>query len=250
MQRIQKEWTKACFDFLQAELQLNPVTQLEQLINHVHLQLLQSDLSDSAIRQTGFPAGLQVQGGMRKGVIGTRASGGAILVQIVGIMEVGNSAFTLGNVRQARLDKADMTGLTRDNEEPGEGEGGEGARARQNEMEDEEEDATMPPYPRSMLSLLLSDGTTTIKAMENKRIAGLVLGETLLGFKVIQIQVTVISLLIPHQLLLKNVPVRNGIAMLEPSNFQLLGYQNDELQYQADFNFMNALRKRMGYGFL
>lgn len=154
------------------------------MIQHVHLQLLQSDLCDSAVRQTGFPAGLQVQGGMKKGVIGTRASGGAILVQVVGIMEVGNSAFTLGNVRQARLDKADMTGLTRDNEEPGEGAGEEGARIRGNGGADDDEDATMPPYPRSMLSLLLSDGTATIKAMETRRIGGLVLGETPLGCKV------------------------------------------------------------------
>ncbi|KIM22235.1 hypothetical protein M408DRAFT_333009 [Serendipita vermifera MAFF 305830] len=164
---------------------------------------------------------------MKKGKIGTPASGGAILVQIVGIMEIGNSAFTLSNVRQARLDKADMTGLTRDREEPGEGE--EGAVGRRNDAEDEE-DATMPPYPRSMLTLLLSDGTATIKAMEVKRLPNIILGETPLGFK----------------LLLKGVPVRNGIAMLEPDNVELLGYLNDELQSHADFQFMNALRKRMG----
>lgn len=132
------------------------------------------------IRETGFHARLAVPGGMKKGIIGTRASGGAILVQIVGIMEVGNSAFTLSNVRQARLDKADMTGLTRDHEEPGEGEEGGG---QTNDVE-EEEDATMPPYPRSMLTLLLSDGTVTIKAMEIKRLPNIILGETSLGFKV------------------------------------------------------------------
>ena len=184
-----QEWTTACFHFLRAELQLDPATQLNELIQHVHLQLLQSDLCDSMVRQTGFPAGLQVQDGMRKGTIGTRATGGPILVQIVGMMEVGSSAFTLSNIRQARLDKADLTGLTKDHEEQGGG-GGEdgvtaGARPTQaNGVENEEEDATMPPYPRSMLSLRLSDGTVTIKAMEKKRIDGLVLGETPLGFKV------------------------------------------------------------------
>ncbi len=35
--------------------------------------------------------------------------------------------------------------------------------------------------------------------------------------------------------------------MLEPDNVELLGYQNDELQSYADFNFANALRKRLGY---
>ncbi len=166
---------------MQNELQLDPVTKLDELKGHVELQLLQSDLADSTLRQTGFPAGLQVPAGMKKGKIGTRASGGAILVQIIGIMEVGNSAFTLSNVRQARLDKADMTGLTRDREEAGDGE--EGARGRPNEGE-EEEDASKPPYPRSMLTLLLSDGTATVKAMESKRLGGIILGETPLGFKV------------------------------------------------------------------
>ena len=146
----------------------------EQLNEQVLLQHLQSDLCDSAMRDTGFPNRIQQ---MKNGIIGTRASGGSILVQVVAITDIGVSAFTLKNVRQSRLDKADMTGLTKekDLEE-------EGADEAQNLGEDE--DATMPSYPRSMLCIHISDGTVTIKAMEAKRIDGLVLGETPLGCKV------------------------------------------------------------------
>lgn len=192
----------------------------EQLSEQVLLQLLQSDLCDSAMRDTGFPNGIQQ---MKNGIIGTRASGGPILVQIVAITDIGVSAFTLKNVRQSRLDKADMTGLTK--EKDLDEEGADGAQPP-----GEDEDATMPPYPRSMLSLLISDGTVTIKAIEAKRFDGLVLGETPLGCK----------------LLLTNVRVRNGIAMLDPSNTQVVGYQSDELQAHFDINFVKSLRRRMG----
>lgn len=172
------------------------------------------------MRDTGFPNGIQQ---MKNGIIGTRASGGPILVQIVAITDIGVSAFTLKNVRQSRLDKADMTGLTK--EKDLDEEGADGAQPP-----GEDEDATMPPYPRSMLSLLISDGTVTIKAIEAKRLDGLVLGETPLGCK----------------LLLTNVRVRNGIAMLDPSNTQVVGYQSDELQAHFDINFVKSLRRRMG----
>lgn len=217
--KLDPNWVAACVEFLESELQLRE-NDTEQLSEQVLLQLLQSDLCDSAMRDTGFPNGIQQ---MKNGIIGTRASGGPILVQIVAITDIGVSAFTLKNVRQSRLDKADMTGLTK--EKDLDEEGADGAQPP-----GEDEDATMPPYPRSMLSLLISDGTVTIKAIEAKRFDGLVLGETPLGCK----------------LLLTNVRVRNGIAMLDPSNTQVVGYQSDELQAHFDINFVKSLRRRMG----
>lgn len=217
--KLDPNWVAACVEFLESELQLRE-NDTEQLSEQVLLQLLQSDLCDSAMRDTGFPNGIQQ---MKNGIIGTRASGGPILVQIVAITDIGVSAFTLKNVRQSRLDKADMTGLTK--EKDLDEEGADGAQPP-----GEDEDATMPPYPRSMLSLLISDGTVTIKAIEAKRLDGLVLGETPLGCK----------------LLLTNVRVRNGIAMLDPSNTQVVGYQSDELQAHFDINFVKSLRRRMG----
>jgi len=52
------------------------------------------------------------------------------------------------------------------------------------EEEDEEDDEAIPPYPRGMLRLELSDGHSTLKAMEYQRINGMTLGETALGSKV------------------------------------------------------------------
>lgn len=112
---------------------------------------------------SGLPARVA---SMKNGVIATNATGGPILVQIDEMMEIGNSAFTLTNVRQARKDGTDMSGLAVGDEE----EGGEGAREAK--------------YPRGILSLTLSDGSVSMKAIEYKRIAELTLGETPLGFKV------------------------------------------------------------------
>jgi RecQ-mediated genome instability protein 1 len=159
------------------ELQLDQGSQWDELAKQVELQLLQSDLADSMQRQTGFPASIH---NMKNGVIGTRASGGGILVQINAITEIGASAFTLKNVRQARMDKADMTGLTKDKIDTEAGEDQVNSTAR----EVDEEDVTMPSYPRSMLSLMVTDGNLQIKAIEYKKINDLKLGETPLGCKV------------------------------------------------------------------
>ncbi|KAG8763109.1 hypothetical protein FRC15_008156, partial [Serendipita sp. 397] len=218
--KIDPEWVKACVEFLQEELALNPTTQITELNEHTRLQLLQSDLSDSMLRNTGFPSSIHK---MKAGVIGTPASGGPILVQVTAIMEIGASAFTLKNVRQARLDKADMTGLTKDK-------GPEGEEENNQRPQIEEEDATAPPYPRSMLSLMISDGTYTVKAIEMKRLNELVLGETQLGCKI----------------LLSSVKIRGGIALLEPSNVQVIGYQNDDLHAEFDARFLKSLQRRLG----
>lgn len=50
------------------------------------------------------------------------------------------------------------------------------------------------------------------------------------------------------QLLLKGVRVRNGMALLEPSNVELKGWQNEDMQANQDQEFVRNLRRRMGFG--
>ena len=49
------------------------------------------------------------------------------------------------------------------------------------------------------------------------------------------------------QLLLKSVRVRNGMALLEPSNVELKGWQNEDMQANQDQEFVRSLRRRMGF---
>lgn len=93
---------------------------------------------------------------------------GAILCQIVALTDIGQSAFSLQNVRQTRIDRADLAGLV----EAG--------------VEDEEENQPVPKYPRGTLRMDLSDGSMVLRAMEYKRLPGLELGVTPLGCKVSQ----------------------------------------------------------------
>lgn len=108
---------------------------------------------------------------MEKGHIAAPES---TLCQIVSITDVGHSAFSLQNVRQTRIDKADMAGLA-----VAEGEEEQGGPP------DDGEDYAIPPYPRSMLKFELSDGSSIFKAIEYRRISSLQLGVTSLGCKVI-----------------------------------------------------------------
>ena len=154
-----KEWLDACYAWIVSELRLDPSTQMPQIIDNVEHQLLSSHLSDSMIQGTGLPANVAGTNDTT-----TRLRGPPVLVEILSIMEIGHSAFTLNNTRQARIDKADLTGL-----------GAEGAG-------DGEE--KIPKYPRSMLHFELSDGSLTFEAMEYRSIPQIQLGVTELGYKV------------------------------------------------------------------
>lgn len=112
----------------------------------------------------------------KKVVIGTLATGGPILVQITAITDIGYSAFHLRNVRQTRIDKADMAGLADEIDAKEDG-----------PSVTEGEDFRVPDYPRSMLRMALTDGSRTLQAMEYKRIPTLQLGTTQLGCKVLAI---------------------------------------------------------------
>jgi hypothetical protein len=93
------------------------------------------------------------------------------------VSEVGASAFTLLSTRDARKDILS------------------GATQIRRLGDEEEDDATQaptagagekppPPYPRAMLAMDVSDGRTALRAIEYRRMQGLVLGETPLGIKV------------------------------------------------------------------
>ncbi|KAG9018660.1 hypothetical protein FRB90_010860 [Tulasnella sp. 427] len=157
---------------------------------------------------TGLPRDITAHAKTR---IGTPPN--PILVQIASITEVGHSAFQLLNVRQTRIDRADLAGLI----EAG--------------VEDEEESEPIPRYPRSTLSLELSDGHRTIKAMEYRKMTGLELGVTPLGCK----------------LMLKNVLAVQGIAFLEPNTVDIFqGSELEEQEAHQDFNFARDLRRKLG----
>jgi RecQ-mediated genome instability protein 1 len=139
---------------------LNPATNMDRIKEHVESQLLMSDLTDSMIAGSGLPHNLA---GLKKGSL----SGPPTLVQIVALTEIGHSAFSLMNVRQTKIDRADLSGLT----------GGD----NEDEAADE---GPVPNYPRSMLQFELSDGAIKLNAIEYRKIPQIDLENTPLGFKV------------------------------------------------------------------
>lgn len=156
--RCFQEWLNACCAWIAEELHLNPATQTAEFISNVENQLLESDLRDSMVEGTGLPSNIASQNG-------TRLGGPPVLVEITAITEIGHSAFNLQNVRQARIERADLAGL-----------------AAEEGVEDDE--GPVPNYPRTMLRLEISDGTVTLPAIEYRPLSQLKIGETPLGYKV------------------------------------------------------------------
>ncbi|KAG8947655.1 hypothetical protein FRC04_010589 [Tulasnella sp. 424] len=204
---MNSEWLNACYEWVLEDSNLSP-NQTNELVEKIGNQLLLSDLDDSMLPNTGLPENIT---SLAKGRIGKPPN--PILVQIVSLTEIGHSAFQLLNVRQTRIDRADLAGLI----EAG--------------VEDEEESEPIPKYPRSTLSFELSDGSTVIRAMEYKKMPGLELGVTPLGCK----------------LMLKNVLVISGIAFLEPATVDIFqGSHTEEREAVQDSDFVRALRRKLG----
>jgi len=125
-------------------------------------QLLKSDLSDSMLHHTGLDSRISQFTGILQGA--------PTLVQILAITEIGSSASHLEQVRVAREERMRS------------GEGNiEGEEDGDVEIEGE---GPMPKYPRGQLQFRLSDGLTTFEATEYRRLSGIVLGNTSLGYKV------------------------------------------------------------------
>lgn len=98
---------------------------------------------------------------------GTEIRGDPILVEVTALTEIGSSAFSLANVRQARIERADLAGLAQ----------AEGA---------EDDGGPIPKYPRRMLRMEVSDGSIIMPAIEFRSMPSLDLAETPLGYKVRQ----------------------------------------------------------------
>lgn len=139
-------------------MQLNPDTQTDAFIRNVENQLLESDLCDSMQAGTGFARNAAEMDNMR-------INGTPILVEVTSITEIGHSAFNLHNVRQTRIERADLAGLAEE----------EGV---------EEDEGPVPNYPHTMLKLEVCDGSVTLPAIEYRALPQLKLAETPLGFKV------------------------------------------------------------------
>jgi RecQ-mediated genome instability protein 1 len=136
------------------------------------------------LRGTGLPGNVEVLNDVRLGCVrgagrggggGTEGGGrrreGGVVVQIEAITEIGSSAFNLMGVMKAREERGVVS---LDPDDVGEGGGG---------REDEDE-GPLQRYPRGMLRLVLSDGSTRIQAIEYRSIPQLELGVTPLGYKV------------------------------------------------------------------
>ncbi len=103
---------------------------------------------------------------------------------ITAITEVGSSAFQLRTVKEQRAEALSGAAKIRRLRVRGmEGEG-DGGGEEEEEEEDDIKEGDIPPYPRGMLMLEVSDGHRLMRAMEYKRIDGLKLGDTALGSKV------------------------------------------------------------------
>ncbi|KAL5476545.1 hypothetical protein ACEPAI_3224 [Sanghuangporus weigelae] len=201
---VNSEWLDACCTWIADEMHLNPATQTEAFTAEVENQLLESDLRDSMEPGTGLPRNARAMNNQR--IQGSPH----ILVEVTAIMEVGHSAFNLHNVRQARIERADLAGLAQE----------EGA---------EDDEGPIPNYPRTMLRFEISDGTVTMPAIEYRSLPSLKLDETPLGFK----------------LLLKDVLVRRGIIFLEPKGIVLKGHRNGDRDEFRERDFAHGLLRRM-----
>lgn len=159
-----KEWLKGCYDYIVTEKNFNPTTDMEQIIREVNRELLGSNLCDSMVPGTGFPDNVN-------NLDGATIPGPPILVEIAAMDEEGHSVFSLLNAAEERAEHAKREARRQ-------------AAVEAGDEEEEEEEDPKPVFPRSMLRLDLSDGTTTLRGFEYRRLPDIELGETPIGFKV------------------------------------------------------------------
>jgi RecQ-mediated genome instability protein 1 len=90
---VDPEWLEACYGWVTEHFGLAP-RQVDQIVAEVDKQLLDSDLTDSMVPGTGIPERAPNE------VKGRIAVDKPILCQIMAITDIGQSAFSLQNVRQ------------------------------------------------------------------------------------------------------------------------------------------------------
>lgn len=182
---VLQEWLQGCYEWLTSLPGADPTSQ--KFLDDVVAQLLQSDLTDSMLQGTGIPIGVtQTNSAQANSYLG----GTPILVEIVAITEIGTSAYQLEQIRATREERMRL-GQTED--------GGEDEADLEVEGE-----GPVPRYPRGMLRFDLSDGSTTINAIEFRPIPEIILGQTQLGYKVLfYILALIYNLLINFRCFLK-----------------------------------------------
>ncbi|KAI0719278.1 hypothetical protein C8T65DRAFT_569240 [Cerioporus squamosus] len=154
---VDPEWLEGCYTWIHDELQLDPERDMPAIIENINTQLLESDFADSMVAGTGFPPNALTAA--------HAVVEGPILVEVIDIMDIGHSAYSLQQVYESRVEYHKQAELRDANG-------------------DEEQPKPMPKYPRSMLQLQLSDGHLVLPAIEFKHLAQFELGETPLGCKV------------------------------------------------------------------
>ncbi|KAI6042873.1 hypothetical protein EDC04DRAFT_2655103, partial [Pisolithus marmoratus] len=189
---VDAEWLSDCCDWISSTYNISPSNDFHDFITYVEAQLLQSNLEDSMVPGTGLDAGLvrieerpvprrpRGRGGKPSSRVTRKPKGEPrqrhttgpvpLLVEIRSITEIAHSAFSLLNIHQTRLDRADL-GLA---VEP---------QGRQDQGQQDEDQGPIPRFPRGMLRFELSDGHTLFQAIEFRTMPDVVLGDTPLGFK-------------------------------------------------------------------
>lgn len=154
-----QEWIEGCYSWILEERNLDPARDMPAILELVNAQLLASDFADSMVPGTGFPENINTAE--------NTVLQGPILVEVVGIMEIGHSAYSLLQTYESREEYRKQAALR------------EGREQRNGE-----ERKPMPKYPRSMLQFQLSDGVAVLPGIECKPFPQFELGETPLGCKV------------------------------------------------------------------
>jgi RecQ-mediated genome instability protein 1 len=191
----------------------------------------------------------------------------ALLVQIISISEVGHSAFQTRNTMEQRKEALSAVGRIRrirDHADPNNGNNNGNGDQAPDEEDNEPDD--VPPYPRSMLMLDVSDGFRVMRAMEYRRIDALKLGETALGSKVStcsdvgDAKLTACSCCC-GMFLFAGECVRTlekplfaclrtrrlpSVVLLTPENTEFKGHMVEEFEDLQPILFQNGLLRRMG----
>jgi RecQ-mediated genome instability protein 1 len=138
---------------------------VQQLIKRTEEQLLFSDLSVS-LSKGGLPTGLYTEPETR--------IAGRVLVQVLSITDISHPALVLKDVHEQRKEHAAtcLSGLA------------SLKRPSSGANEATETPSKPPSFPRGMLSMELSDGFTTVSAIEYKTVPELSADSTELGAKV------------------------------------------------------------------
>ncbi|KAG6821291.1 hypothetical protein H0H93_000151 [Arthromyces matolae] len=208
--RVDPQWLDECYEWAinSKDVPLDPEVDFDELMKTIEYQLLESSFNDSMLPGTGLP--INIAHTDTKIIL----TGQEIHVEVIALTEIGHSAFSMDQTRLAREERR-KEGNSDDNP-------------------DEEGDidvagGPMPKYSRAMLHFQLTDGATTVPAIEYRPLPQLSLQDTPLGFK----------------MLLKNVQVHKGIVWLEPDTVEFVGHKTEERERNRESDFARTLRARM-----